>query len=111
MAVTFHIPGPLLVFTNGNRHIDIDASPANVQEALEFLCSVHPGIRARLLTEQGEVREHVNLFVGNEELRYLNGLATQLADRAEITIMQAVSGGCRSGPTDAVQTVRNALRL
>lgn len=98
MAVTFHIPGPLLVFTNGSRQIDIDASPANVREALQFLCSLHPGIRDRLLTEQGEVREHVNLFVGNEELRYLNGLATLLADRAEITIMQAVSGGCFTLP-------------
>jgi len=96
MAVIFHIPGPLLVYTDGNRRIEIDASPRNVREALEFLFSLHPGIRARLLTEQGQIREHVNLFLGNEELRYLNGVATALRDRAEITIMQAVSGGVSS---------------
>src|SRR5215472_10781185 len=95
MAVIFHIPGPLLVYTDGNRHIEIDASPADVREALELLFSLHPGIRARLLTEQGEIREHVNVFLGNEELRYLDGVATTLEDRAEITIMQAVSGGLK----------------
>jgi len=93
MGVIFHIPGPLLVFTDGNRHIEIDASPATVREALEFLCSLHPGIRDRLLNEQGEIREHVNVFLGREELRYLDGIATRLEDGAEITIMQAVSGG------------------
>ena len=93
MAVRFHVPGPLLLFTNGNRYIEIDASPANVREALQLLCSLHPGLRDRLLNEQGEIREHVNLFVGNEELRYLDGIATRLTDGAEITIMQAVSGG------------------
>jgi len=93
MGVIFHIPGPLLVFTDGNLHIEIDASPATVREALEFLCSLHPGIRDRLLNEQGEIREHVNVFLGREELRYLDGVATRLEDGAEITIMQAVSGG------------------
>lgn len=93
MGVIFHIPGPLLVFTDGNRHIEIDASPTTVREALEFLFSLHPGIRDRLLNEQGEIREHVNVFLGREELRYLDGVATRLEDGAEITIMQAVSGG------------------
>lgn len=93
MAIVFHIPGPLLIFTNGNRRIEIDSSAVNVREALELLCSLYPGIRDRLLNEQGQIREHVNLFVGTEELRYLNGAATQLRDGAEITIMQAVSGG------------------
>jgi sulfur-carrier protein len=93
MAVTVHIPGPLLVFTNGNRRIEIDACPGTVQEALDSLCSLYPGIRDRILNEQGDIREHVNVFVGKDELRYLNGTATELDDRAEITIMQAVSGG------------------
>ena len=103
MAVRFHIPGPLLLFTNANRLIEIDASPPNVREALELLCSLHPGLRDRLLNEQGQIREHVNLFVGKEELRYLDGITTRLTDGAEITIMQAVSGGAsviaRSSPS------------
>jgi len=105
MAVIFHIPGPLLVYTDGNRHIEIDASPADVREALELLFSLHPGIRARLLTEQGEIREHVNVFLGNEELRYLDGVATTLEDRAEITIMQAVSGGLKPNLGNCVRDI------
>lgn len=95
MAVIFHIPGPLLVFTNGQRRIQIESSPINIGEALDCLCLQYPGIRDRILNEQGEIREHVNVFLGKDELRYLDGVATQLNDGAEITIMQAVSGGLR----------------
>lgn len=111
MAVIFHIPGPLLVFTHGNRHIEIDASTANVREALEALCSLYPGIRDRLLTEQSQIREHVNLFVGNEEIRYLDGAGTPLSEGAEITIMQAVSGGCskRPGPCSSCRKGESAI--
>ena len=94
MAIVFHVPGPLLRLTDGHRRVEIDSSARTVREALELLCSRYPGIRDRLLTEQNQIREHVNLFVGTEELRYLNGFATRITDGTEITIMQAVSGGC-----------------
>ena len=108
MAVIFHIPGPLLVFTHGQRRIEIDSSPINVAEALDCLCLQYPGIRDRILNEQGEIREHVNIFVGKDELRYLNGAATELNDGAEITIMQAVSGGLR-GLAQLRHPERNSL--
>jgi molybdopterin converting factor small subunit len=93
MAIVFHIPGPLLSLTDGHRRIEIDGSPATVREALDILFALYPGIRDRVLTEQNQIREHVNLFVGNEELRYLDGFTTPITEGVEITIMQAVSGG------------------
>lgn len=93
MSVVFHIPGMLVFLTDGQRRIEIEASPATLREAVELLGSRYPAIRDRILTEQHQVREHVNVFVGNEEMRYLDGLATQLCPGTEITIMQAVSGG------------------
>lgn len=53
----------------------------------------HPGVRDRVLTEQGEVRPHVNVFVGDESIRYTGGLATPLGEGAEVSIVPAVSGG------------------
>lgn len=108
MAVIFHMPGPLLVFTDGKRRIEIDSSPNNVGEALDCLFLQYPGIRDRIVNEQGEIREHVNLFVGKDELRYLDGAATELTDGAEITIMQAVSGGLR-GVAQLRHPGRNSL--
>jgi molybdopterin converting factor small subunit len=93
MAIVFHIPGPLLSLKDGHRRIEIDGAPATVREGLDILFALYPGIRDRVLTEQNQIREHVNLFVGNEELRYLDGIITRIADGVEITIMQAVSGG------------------
>lgn len=97
MAVIFHIPGPLLFLTEGHRKIEINTSPVTVREALDHLCARYPGLRDRILTEQNQMREHVNLFVGNEEMRHLDGMATRISDGVEITIMQAVSGGAMGG--------------
>ena len=53
----------------------------------------HPGVRDRVLTEQGQIREHINVFVGNEDTRYTGGLATPVRAGAEISIVPAISGG------------------
>jgi sulfur-carrier protein len=93
MSVTFHIPGPLRPFTNNASHVEIEGSPATVAEALRGLMARHPGMRFRLLNEQGEVREHLNIFVGEESIRYTGGLGTKLENGCEIFIIPAVSGG------------------
>jgi molybdopterin converting factor small subunit len=64
-------------------------------EALDALFMVYPGIRDRLLNEQGIIREHINVFIGNQDVRYLGNLAATLADPVEIVIVPAVSGGLR----------------
>jgi molybdopterin converting factor small subunit len=93
MAVTFHIPGPLLSLSGGNPRVQLGISPTSLREALDALFAVHPGLRDRVLTEQDAVREHVNVFVGAEDIRYLAGLETKLTEPVEISIVPAVSGG------------------
>ncbi len=69
MTVSFWIPGPLRSMTDGQSHVDVETSGGTLQDALEALFAAHPGLRDRVLTEQGEVRQHVNVFVGNSEAR------------------------------------------
>lgn len=93
MPVTFHIPGPLRDFTGGRGSVVIDAAPGTLRDALEMLYARYPGIRDRVLTEQGEIREHINVFVGDENSRFASGLATEIPSGAEISIVPAISGG------------------
>jgi MoaD family protein len=93
MPLRFFIPGPLREFTNGARLVTIASGAATAGEALERLWAEHPGVRDRVLTEQGEVRQHVNVFVGVESIRFTGGLNTPVRDGDEISIVPAVSGG------------------
>ena len=93
MPLKFFIPGPLREFTNGARLVTIASGAATAGEALEKLWAEHPGVRDRVLTEQGEVRQHVNVFVGVESIRFTGGLNTPVRDGDEISIVPAVSGG------------------
>jgi molybdopterin synthase sulfur carrier subunit len=93
MSVTFLIPGPLRQFTNGRDQVVVPGSFPTLRDAFAAICAIHPGLRDRVLTDQGEIREHVNLFVGNDCVRYGDGLATPIPGGAEISIVPAVSGG------------------
>ena len=93
MPVTFHIPGALREFTGRRRIVELEHSFATLAEALSALYALYPGIRDRVFTEQGQVREHINIFVGEENIRYTGGLATSLPPSVEISIVPAVSGG------------------
>ncbi len=91
--VTFQIAGYLTEFTGGTAEIAIDASAETVREALSRLWEQHAGLKDRVLTEQGEVRQHVNIFVNSSIVRRDQVLDAPLKDSAEICIMPAVSGG------------------
>jgi len=93
MAVVFHIPGYLRAFTAGAARVELEASPTHVGEALVALWTFHPGVRDRVVTEPGEVRPHINIFVGDENIRFAQGLMTPVPPGAEISIVPAVSGG------------------
>jgi molybdopterin converting factor small subunit len=93
VAVTFHIPGALREFTGGQSRVQIEASPATLAEALAALWAVYPGVRDRIANEQGQVRQHINIFVGNEDVRYTGGNMSRVPAGAEISIVPAVSGG------------------
>jgi sulfur-carrier protein len=91
--ITFQIAGYLTEFTAGAAEIKIDASPATVRDALDGLWEQHVGLKDRVLTEQGAVRQHVNIFVNSGIVRRDQVLDMPLNDTTEICIMPAVSGG------------------
>jgi len=91
--ITVQISGYLTEFTRGKAEIKLGGSPGTVSEALNQLWNEYVGLRDRVLTEQGEVRPHVNVFVNSESVRRDRVLQTALADDSEICIMPAVSGG------------------
>jgi molybdopterin synthase sulfur carrier subunit len=93
VAIIFQIPGALRVYTDGQSRVEIEPAHGRLRDVLQALWSRYPGLRDRLANEQGEVREHINIFVGNEDVRYLEGLATSIPDGAEISIVPAISGG------------------
>jgi len=79
MPVTFHIPGALLEFTAGHSTVEIENSPTTLADALSALWTLYPGVRDRIATEQGQVREHINIFIGHENVRYWGIHFTQVA--------------------------------
>jgi molybdopterin synthase sulfur carrier subunit len=91
--IAFQIPGYLRTFTDGRGRVEVAEPATTVGEALEQLWTVHPGVRDRVVNEQGEVRQHVNVFVGTESIRFTGGLETPVSNGAEIWIVPAVSGG------------------
>ena len=93
MKARFWIPGPLTSLTGGRRQVEVEPAAATLQAALQALFAAHPGLRDRVLTEQGEIRQHVNVFVGTADARSAGGLATPVAEGTEISIMPAISGG------------------
>jgi len=93
VPITFHIPGALREFTGGRSRVQIEATPTTLGDALYLLWTLYPGVRDRIATEQGQVREHINVFIGSENMRYTGGLASALPAGAEISIVPAVSGG------------------
>jgi molybdopterin converting factor small subunit len=93
MPVTFQIPTYLASFADGQRTVNLTSPPATVRDALDALWRLHPALRDRVVDEQGEVRQHINVFVGNESIRFASGLATPVPEGAEILIVPAVSGG------------------
>ncbi len=71
----------------------LSSSPVTVGQALAQLRQMYPGLRDRVLTEQGHVRMHVNVFLEDENIRRKELLNTQLPENSEITILPSVSGG------------------
>jgi len=93
IMITFQIAGYLTEFTAGQGEIRIDAQAENVGQALAELWRRHTGLRDRVLTEQREVRPHVNVFVNSEVVSRERVLQVPISGDTEICIMPAVSGG------------------
>jgi molybdopterin synthase sulfur carrier subunit len=93
MAVSVYVAGYLTSFTNGNANVILEHAPSSVGEALGMLYKKHPGLRDRIITEQGQLRPHVNVFVGETNVRNAAGFETPLTADSEMCILPAVSGG------------------
>jgi sulfur-carrier protein len=91
--ITFNVTGFLTDFTQGRHQITIAGAPTLVGEALNELWKIHPGLRDRVVNEQGSLRPHVNIFVNDENVRRREMLATGVPENCEITILPSVSGG------------------
>jgi sulfur-carrier protein len=93
MALTFMIPGPLRELAVNRGEVRVDGAAASVSDALALLWSQCPALRDRVVTERGEVRPHVNIFVDGESIRFARGLETPVREGSEIFILPALSGG------------------
>lgn len=93
MTVSVLIPHPLRPLADGRDRAELSVHAVTVREVLHALFDAYPALRDRILTEQGTVRGHVNVFVGDMDVRQTNGLATPVPDGAEISIVPAISGG------------------
>lgn len=93
MSLLFMIPGPLRELAEDRAEVRIEGAAGSVSEALALLWARYPGIRDRVVTELGEVRPHVNIFVDGLNIRDAGGLGAPVEDGAEIYILPAISGG------------------
>ena len=85
------IPTPLRKLTNNEELVEVKA--ATIGEVIAELQSRYPGIQERLVDEKGEVRRFVNVYVNEEDIRFLNNQQTPLKDGDEISIIPAIAGG------------------
>ena len=90
MPVTVKIPAQLRVVTDGEGEIEVEGS--TVGEALDAVFDEHDDLRERI-TEDGGLRRFVNVYVSGEDIRFRDGLETELSDGDEVTILPAVAGG------------------
>jgi molybdopterin converting factor small subunit len=93
MPVRVRLPAILRDLPGSRATVELGGPFDSVSEAFDALWRQVPGVRDRVLTETGDVREHVQVFVGFESIRFTGGLATAVPEDAEIHIVPAVSGG------------------
>jgi len=91
MAVIIRIPTTLRPLTAGQPKVEVDAG--TVGEAIAALDAAHPGFTSRILDESGALRRFVNVFVSDDDVRFLDGLDTAVPEGATIAIVPAVAGG------------------
>ena len=93
MSISIHIPTPLRPYTGGLATVDVAAN--TVGEALTRLTSVHPDLSRHLRDDQGRIRSFVNVYLGDEDIRFQQGEETPVSAGAELTIVPSIAGGAR----------------
>ncbi len=93
MALVFVIPGPLRELAGNRGEVHVDGTARSVGDALTLLWRNCPAVRDRVVTELGEVRPHIHIFVDGESIQYCGGLQAVVRDGSEVVIAPALSGG------------------
>ena len=91
MAVTVRIPTTLRPLSGGAKQVELESG--SLSDVIAALEATHPGFRDRLLDDDGGLRKFVNVFVDDDDVRYLDGLDTKVADGITVSIIPAVAGG------------------
>lgn len=89
--IKVRIPTPLRPLTKGQG--EVEAQATTISEMIETLNSTHPGIKDRLCDTTGELRRFVNIYVNEEDIRFLDGKNTRLKEGDEVSIVPAIAGG------------------
>jgi molybdopterin synthase sulfur carrier subunit len=92
MAVKVRIPTPLRKLTKEKDIVELNG-PANIGDLIETLEKSYPGMKERLVDEKGEVRRFINVFINDEDIRFLENKQTSLKDGDEVSIVPAIAGG------------------
>ena len=90
---TLRIPTPLRSYTNGKSEVNV--SGANISEALNDLASQFPNIKPHLFNEVGDLRPFVNIFIGENNIKDLQGVDTPIKDGEKLMLIPSIAGGCR----------------
>ena len=93
MAIKVRVPTPLQKLTGNKAEVGVDAK--NIGELIENLEKDFPGIKERICDDQGKVRRFINIYVNEEDVRFLKKDATPLKDGDEVSIVPAIAGGSR----------------
>ena len=91
MAIEVRIPTILRTHTGGNK--TVEGNGATLGALVDDLDSQHPGLKNRLVTEEGKLHRFVNVYVNDEDVRFLGGLETKISDGDNVTVLPAVAGG------------------
>ncbi|CAN5438569.1 MoaD/ThiS family protein [soil metagenome] len=91
MSVSVRIPTILRTYTNGDSEVSADGG--TLAEVLESLDTSYPGIKVRILDDQGSIRRFVNVYVGNDDVRFLEALDTSTPEGTQVSVIPAVAGG------------------
>jgi len=91
MPIRVRVPTPLRRFTGG--HDEVAAEGDSIRAVIDDLEQRHPGMRERLLDDNGELRRFVNIYLNGDDIRFLNQLTSQVKDGDEISIVPAIAGG------------------
>jgi molybdopterin converting factor small subunit len=91
MTVSVRVPTILRTYTGGES--EVSATGATLAEVLDDLDAHYAGIKGRILDDHGQLRRFVNVYVGNDDVRFLDDLATPTPDGAQVSVIPAVAGG------------------